>query len=71
MGLTFTKACNQPGMVSVATKVLLPKLSGSTSRNPMPCTAPDVRATIPMKTEIQQKQRAKAMANPTPASAET
>ena len=40
IGLTWTKACSQPGIVSVGTKVLLPKLSGSTIRNPMPCTAP-------------------------------
>ena len=71
IGLTFTNACSQPGIVAVATKVLLPKLSGSTSRNPIPCTAPDVRATMPMKTEIQQKHRAKAMARPTAASADT
>ena len=64
IGLTLTKACSQPGIVSVGTKVLLPKLSGSTIRNMMPCTAPEVRATIPTNTEIQQKHSAKAMESP-------
>src|ERR1019366_8671142 len=63
-GLTLMKACNQPGTVEIFTKTLLPNESGSTSRNMMPCTAPDVRATIPTKTEIQQKHSANAIEIP-------
>ena len=68
IGLTLTNACSQPGIVSVSTNVLLPKLSGSTSRNMIPCTAPGVRAIIPTNTEIQQKHSAKAMEIATAAS---
>ena len=67
-GLTFMNACSQPGTVDVFTKTLLPNDSGSTSRNMMPCTAPEVRAIMPTNTEIQQKHSANAIEIPIAAS---
>ena len=63
IGLTSTNACSQPGMVSAATKTLLPNASGKISRNMIPCTAPGVRTIIPTYTEIQPKHSAKPMAS--------
>ena len=67
IGLTLTKVCSQPGMVSGSTKVLEPNDSGSTIRNITPCTAPGVRTSMPTQTEIQQKHSAKAIEMPTAA----
>ena len=67
IGLISTKFCNHVGIVLGSTKVLLANDNGSTIRNMIPCTAPDVRAFIPTKTEIQQKQSAKAIEMPIPA----
>jgi len=63
IGLTSVNVCSQPGIESGDTKADEPKLSGSTIRNMIPCTAPAVRARMPTNTDAQQKHSAKATAS--------
>jgi hypothetical protein len=54
-GFTFTHACSQPGMLLVlASRTLLPNVSGSMARNEMPCTVSGVGTTSPMMIGTQQ-----------------
>lgn len=69
--MTSTKACSQPGRLSVGTNTLLPNDNGRTSRNITPCTAPEVRTFKPTNTETQQKQSAKPIETATAASSST
>ncbi len=60
IGLTFTNACSQPGIVEVCTNVLLPNDSGKMSRNMMPCTAPGCATVMPTHTETQREAQREA-----------
>src|SRR5271156_5238916 len=62
-GVTFTKACSQPGIVPPPTNVLLPNDGGNTSRNITPWTAPADRTVMPTNTEIQANDSAKQTAS--------
>ena len=62
------KVCSQLGSDSTGTNVLAPNVSGNSARNRMPCTAPGVRAIMPMKTEIQHRHSANPIASTTAAS---
>src|SRR5215470_11159615 len=53
IGLTFTQACNQPGMDEVAAKMLLPNVSGNITRNTRPCTDSGPLATMPTQAVTQ------------------
>ena len=70
-GLIFTQPCSQPGSDEVGTNMLLPKVSGNITRNPMPCTAPDSRSQVPRKTATQLMHSANAIASRQPASADS
>src|SRR5476649_1396002 len=60
-GLIATQPWSQVGKVDAGTKVEEPKVSGNTIRNEMPCTAPELLASIPMSTETQHRLTANAM----------
>src|ERR1700712_2200870 len=60
-GLIETHPCNHVGRVDAGTKVDEPNVNGNTIRNERPCTAPELRASIPIMTETQQRLTANAM----------
>ncbi len=53
MGLTFTNAWSQPGIVADGTSRLLPNTSGNMARNPNHCTPCGVFVSRPMSAENQ------------------
>src|SRR6185295_19474976 len=63
-GLISTNACSQPGSVSVGTKTLLPKVSGSMTSAPSPCTERGSRTTIASAVNTQHRPNAKTVTNP-------
>ena len=65
-GLIATQPCSQSGSVQAGTKVDDPKVSGNTTRNEMPWTAPELRASMPMNTETQQRLTANTMSSRNP-----
>src|SRR4051812_32637295 len=64
-GLIATHPCSQSGSVDAGTKVDEPNVSGNTSRNDSPCTAPELRASIPTSTETQLSDTAKVIMSTT------
>ena len=51
--MTFTQSCNQPGIRSVGTKMLLVKVSGKITMKPKICTFSGSLTSTPTSTEIQ------------------
>ena len=71
IGLTLTKACSQPGMVSVGASRLLPNTSGKNAMNPNACTPCGVFTSMPMSADTQHMARAKARRSRQAATAES
>jgi len=71
IGLTFTKACSQPGIVVVGTSTLLPNTSGNMPRDPNVCTACGVFSSSPMSAESQHMDTAKVSSSRQPPSADS
>ena len=59
-GLMATQPCSQSGSVLAGTKVDEPNVSGKTMRNDRPCTAPELRASMPISTDTQHRLTANA-----------
>ena len=71
IGLTFTNACSQPGMVPDGTSRLLPKTSGNIARKPYICTPCGVLTSIPISADTQHMARAKVSSSRQAATAAT
>ncbi len=60
IGLTFTNACSQPGMVAIGTSRLLAKMIGNIAVNPKACTPCGGFTRSPINAEIQHMDSANA-----------
>src|ERR1700726_2541376 len=68
-GLTFAKACSQPGMLVTGTKTELANTSGKMTTKPADCAASAPRTVSATKAKIQLSANPKALTTTTDARA--